>query len=94
MKPYYKKGEWNYTCPVCQQVYKSGNIRRRWDGLMVCKTDWEPRHPQDMIRGIPDHTGVPEVSPDPSGGSVDTSGWAATGTSLAAGTFDSNNGTL
>ena len=26
----------------------------RWDGLMVCSKDWEPRQPQDFVHGIAD----------------------------------------
>jgi hypothetical protein len=40
-------------------------MRKRWDGLLVCRKDWEPRHPQELIR-VPAETGqnVPDPRPD------------------------------
>ena len=32
--------------------YRIEDIRKRWDGAYVCKYDWEPRHPQDLIRAV------------------------------------------
>lgn len=48
---YYKSGSWNVTCDVCSKKLKSTEIRRRWDGFLVCSDDWEERHPQDFVRG-------------------------------------------
>lgn len=47
---YFKSGQWNVDCDVCGFQFKSGDIRKRWDGLMVCKKDWEPDHPQKYLR--------------------------------------------
>lgn len=52
-------GNWNAICDVCAQKYKAGEMRKRWDGLMVCPNDWEPRHPQDFLRAVPDRQAVP-----------------------------------
>lgn len=30
---------------------------------MVCPNDWEPRHPQDFLRSVPDHQAVPWSRP-------------------------------
>lgn len=49
-KTFLKLGEWNATCDVCGFKFKSSKLKKRWDGLMVCAKDWEPRHPQDLIR--------------------------------------------
>jgi len=49
-KTYLKLGAWNSVCDVCGFRFKSTELKKRWDGLMVCKKDWEPRHPQDLIR--------------------------------------------
>lgn len=49
-KTYLKLGAWNSVCDVCGFRFKSTDLKKRWDGLMVCKKDWEPRHPQDLIR--------------------------------------------
>ena len=47
---FYKKGQWNAHCDVCGFKYKSSELRKRWDGLMVCKDDFEHDHPQKYIR--------------------------------------------
>ena len=57
-------GDWNSVCDVCAQKYKSSQMRKRWDGLMVCPNDWEPRHPQDFLRSVPDRQDVPWSRPE------------------------------
>lgn len=57
-------GNWNAICDVCAQKYKAGEMRKRWDGLMVCPNDWEPRHPQDFLRAVPDRQAVPWSRPE------------------------------
>ena len=42
----------------CGRKYKSNEIRKRWDGLLVCDEDWEPRHPQDFVRGIQEKSNI------------------------------------
>ncbi len=42
--------EYNAMCDSCKFVYKASELRLRWDGFMVCKDDWEPRHPSDFYR--------------------------------------------
>jgi hypothetical protein len=36
-------------CDECGQRYRRGQLRTRWDGLLVCRADWEPRNPQDFV---------------------------------------------
>lgn len=57
-------GSYNAICPVCGWKYKASELKRRWDGLMVCPTDWETRHPMDFFRTIPDQKALPFVLPD------------------------------
>lgn len=57
-------GQWNAICDVCGQKYKSGEMKKRWDGLMVCPHDWETRHPQDFLRSMPDRQAVPWSRPE------------------------------
>lgn len=57
-------GSWNAICDVCAQKYKSSEMKKRWDGLMVCPNDWEPRHPQDFLRSVPDRQAVPWARPE------------------------------
>ena len=28
--------------------FRKSQTRKTWDGFVVCKKDWEPRHPQDI----------------------------------------------
>jgi len=50
-KPRYNKGDWIAVCDSCGRYFKASSLRKRWDGFMVCTDDWEPRHPQDYVRG-------------------------------------------
>lgn len=60
MKNYYKPGVWNCICDACGRKRKSDEVRKRWDGFIVCKdTCWEPRHPLDFIRSRSDEQKVP-----------------------------------
>lgn len=47
----YRRGDNWATCAVCGIEYRASDFRRRWDGLMVCREDWEPQHPQEFVRG-------------------------------------------
>lgn len=58
---YYKKGSWNVHCDVCGFKFKSDEIRKRWDGLMVCDSDFEVDHPQKFLRVKEDKQTVPFV---------------------------------
>lgn len=51
-------------CDSCGFVFKAIELRPRWDGLMVCKKDWEPRHPLDFYRVTRTETGPPWTRPD------------------------------
>lgn len=51
-------GSWNAICDVCGFKYKAVDLKKRWDGLYVCKEDWEPRHPSDFFKGTAEDTGV------------------------------------
>lgn len=51
-------GNWKVTCQVCGFWYPSSEINKRWDGLLVCDKDNEPRHPQTLIR-VRGETAVP-----------------------------------
>ena len=61
---YYKPGDWNCACDRCGFIYKASELKKTWDGLMVCNKDWEPRHPQEFVRGVKDPQGVPFSRPE------------------------------
>ena len=60
-------GSYNAICDVCGFKYKASDLLKRWDGLMVCKWDWEPRHPQEFIKNINDQPKLPFTRPDSDG---------------------------
>lgn len=51
----YDKGEWATICDVCGRKFRNQDLRQRWDGLKTCSDDWEPRQPQDFVRGVADY---------------------------------------
>lgn len=53
------KGQWNIICDVCGVEYKSSQMRKRWDGLVVCNKDFELDHPQKYIKVHSDFVQVP-----------------------------------
>lgn len=61
---WWRSGDYNAICDVCGFKYKASQLQQRWDGLMVCPEDWEIRHPQEMIRPIPDQNKLPWTRPD------------------------------
>lgn len=53
------RGIANVICDVCGFQYKTNELFKRWDGAMVCKTDFEVRHPQEFIRPVRDNFPLP-----------------------------------
>lgn len=33
----------NVVCAVCQAYFKSDQVRRNWEGVLVCDKDWDPK---------------------------------------------------
>lgn len=64
-RAYLQWGSWNATCAVCGFRYKADQLKKRWDGLIVCEQDWEIRHPQDLIRIPKENQSVPWTRPEP-----------------------------
>lgn len=60
-------GDSNAICDECGFQYKHSQLRKRWDGAMVCDKDWEARHPQDSIKIKPERAFVTDarVPPEP-----------------------------
>lgn len=65
LRDYYKKGDWNAICYVCGFKRKASEMKLRWDGVYVCREDWEIRQPQDFVRGVPDEQALPWTQPEP-----------------------------
>ncbi len=51
---YYAHGDWNAVCYECGRKKKGSTLRRHWQGYYVCPEHWEPRQPQDFVRGTED----------------------------------------
>lgn len=66
MATYYKAGSWNVICAVCGRQFKADEVRKRWDGVMVCHSDYESRHILDFIRAVPERNTVLFTSTEPS----------------------------
>ena len=64
-KNYYLSGDHNITCDVCSKKIKMSEAKLRWDGFLVCKDDYEMRHPQDFVRARQDKISVSNTRPIP-----------------------------
>lgn len=62
--PHFNLGNWLCECQICGRVFKGSEIRRRWDGMLVCDQDYEEKHPQLSVRGQADIVSVPFSSPE------------------------------
>lgn len=60
----YIPGDFWRCCDVCGFNYRASQTFKRWDGLWVCREDFETRHPQDFVRGRKDVQNVPSPRPE------------------------------
>jgi len=60
----YIPGDFWRICDRCGRRFRQSETLKTWDGLWVCKNDWEPRHPQDFVTGREDKQSVPEPRPE------------------------------
>lgn len=56
-------GSWWVLCDVCNKKTQANQTKQRWDGFIVCKEDWEVRHPQDFVKATTDKISVPFTRP-------------------------------
>lgn len=62
----YRPGDYYVCCDRCGYEARASETRRTWDNLRVHSIDcWEPRHPQDFVRGRVDRQAVPNARPEP-----------------------------
>jgi len=57
-------GDYNMICDRCGGKFRFSQMRKTWDGLWVDKDCWQPRHPQDFVKGISERQTVPVARPD------------------------------
>lgn len=62
---YYKSGDWNSVCYECGRKFKASTLKLHWQGYYVCPQHWEPRQPQDFVRGQADTQTPPWAQPVP-----------------------------
>jgi len=61
-----KLGDYKMRCDRSGHVFPASEMRKEWTGMWVHQDYWEPRHPQDFVRGRADNQRVPVARPDPS----------------------------
>lgn len=64
----YSLGHWKVVCDRCGLTYRNDQLKLEWTGLRVCSGPgtgdcWEPRHPQDRLRGRRDEQAPPWSRP-------------------------------
>ena len=60
----YIPGDFYRFCDRCGGKFRQSKTKKTWDGLWVCLKCWEPRHPQDFVKGKTDKQSVPEPRPE------------------------------
>lgn len=61
----YRSGDNYVICEMSGFKIRRSDSRKMWNGLVVHKRFWEPRHPLDMIRSKSDKQSVPDPRPEP-----------------------------
>lgn len=61
----YKPGDYYILCDRCGFKIRQSESKKTWDNLVVCKKDWEPRHPQDLIKPVREQQIVPFARSEP-----------------------------
>lgn len=66
----FKQGVAAAICDRCGFKFRRDQLRTEWTGYEVCSGPgtnncWEPRHPQDLVRGVADHQAIRNPRPDP-----------------------------
>lgn len=59
----YNLGSHLVRCDRSGKIYDAENTRKEWTGLIVGKDEWEPRHPQEFVRGIREDIAVRDARP-------------------------------
>jgi hypothetical protein len=83
--PAFRSGDWLVCCDRCGGEFYASEMRREWTGLIVCRSDWEPRHPQDFKKGVPDRQNPAWVRPEPADTFVEFGTIALSGDEITSG---------
>jgi hypothetical protein len=60
----FKLGDWKAVCYRCGTTKMASDLWKQWQGYYVCQEHWEPRHPQDFVKGITEKPAAPWSQPD------------------------------
>jgi hypothetical protein len=60
----YRSGDHLAICDSCGMRFYGSQLRKDWRGFMVCKDDYEPRHPQDTVQTRSDRITVSNARPE------------------------------
>ncbi len=61
----YEPGSFYRTDDRSGFTRRAQDTRQEWTGLIVAEDLWEPRQPQDLVKGVPDDQTVPQPRPVP-----------------------------
>lgn len=61
----YRVGNWKVVCDVCGFTFLNTEVRKRWDGLIVCEQDFERKHPSLTPVRLRESPAPPFVRPEP-----------------------------
>jgi hypothetical protein len=62
-KLHFKLGSFYRTDDRTGFPTRAENTRKEWNNLIVDQARWEPRQPQDLVKGVPDLQSVPDARP-------------------------------
>lgn len=60
----YCHGDHNVICDYSGFKVKRSQCQITWDGYLVRKELWEPRHSQDLVKGVKENQSVPDPRPE------------------------------
>lgn len=60
---HYVGGEFYRICDRTGFKIRAPRTRKEWTGAIVRSESWEPRHPQDFVKGVRDYQAVPDPRP-------------------------------
>lgn len=63
-RTYWKEGGYKAICDSCGFEFKDSELQERYDGMMVCKEDWEPHHPSEKTIQIRSPRALPWTRPE------------------------------
>lgn len=88
--------DWNVICQLCRKKIKAEESLKDWRGLIVCKDDYETRHPLDMpAPRQPEERALPFTSSESEDTETIITPHALAGSDpVPDGNFDTNNETL